>query len=57
MRDINNAAAALFQLTDNGEQMIHLFFRQRRGWLIHNHNLGVVGESLGNFDHLHLRYR
>ncbi|MOA11710.1 hypothetical protein D3C78_1316650 [compost metagenome] len=27
VRDINNAAAALFQFTDNSEKVIHLFFR------------------------------
>ncbi|MNH08946.1 hypothetical protein D3C79_683860 [compost metagenome] len=37
--------------------MIHLLLGQRRGWLIHNHNFSIVGERLGNFDHLHLGYR
>ncbi|MNV47642.1 hypothetical protein D3C71_1395170 [compost metagenome] len=29
MRDIDDAAAAFLQLADNGEQVVHLFFRQR----------------------------
>ncbi|MNT03546.1 hypothetical protein D3C72_1380890 [compost metagenome] len=28
MRDIDDATATLFQFTDNGEKVVHLFFRQ-----------------------------
>ena len=57
VRDINNAAAAIFQLANNGEQVVHLFLGQRRGRLVHDDDFGVIGERLGDFDHLHLRNR
>ena len=53
--DINDAAAAIFQLADNGKQMIDFFFGQGGGRLIHDHNFGVIGKRFGDFDHLHLR--
>ncbi|CAH0273879.1 hypothetical protein SRABI106_03116 [Rahnella aquatilis] len=55
MRDIHNAAATIFQLTDDGEQMVHFLFRQRGRRFVHNDDFCIVGKRLSDFDHLHLR--
>ncbi len=52
MGDINDSYVFLFQSPDHMEQQVHFIFRQRRGRLIHDHQLHVQGARLRNFNHL-----
>ena len=55
--DKDDRYTLLSELTDDTEEDIGLGFRQRRGRLIHDDDLGVERQSFGNFDHLLLGSR
>ncbi|MNV49531.1 hypothetical protein D3C71_1414890 [compost metagenome] len=50
--DINNAFALVTQFANDGEQMHHLAFGQRRGGFVHDQHVRVVGNRLGDLHHL-----
>ena len=52
VRDIDDAGIGLNETSDEVLQSGHLSVVQGRGRLIHDKYLGLVGERLGNFDHL-----
>ena len=63
--DVDDALALGLQRPDDPEQMLDLALGQRRGRLIHDENVGIVGDRFGDLDHLpagdrkvaHLRLR
>ena len=65
MGDVDDARALILERTDDPEQVLDLAFRQRRGWLIHDQDVGIVGDGLRDLDHLpvgdrevaHFRFR
>ena len=57
MRDVDDPAAAILQLLNDAEEMVDLLLGQRGGGLVHDDDLRVVRERLGDLDHLHLRNR
>jgi hypothetical protein len=52
VRDEDHAEILLLEAADDLEERGHLGVGQGRGWLIHDHDPGVVGECLGDLDHL-----
>ena len=46
------ATPLLLQSRDHREQQFGLAVGQRRGWLVHHQNAGVLRQRLGDFDHL-----
>ena len=52
--DVDDAAPLVLQLVDDLEEVVHLFLGQRGGRFVHDDDLGIVGERLGDLDHLHL---
>jgi hypothetical protein len=52
MGDVNNRDAFCLERANHSEQMRDFAFGNRRRWFIHNNQTGVVGDRLGNFDHL-----
>ena len=57
MGHIDDAAPLRLQAADRREQMLRLPLADRRGRLIHEDDLGIVAERLGDLDELHLRDR
>ena len=57
VRDVDDPAAAILQLLNDAEEMVDLLLGQRGGGLVHDDDLRVVRERLGDLDHLHLRNR
>ena len=63
--DVDDALALRLQRTDDLEEMLDLALGQRRRRLVHDENVGIVGDRLGDLDHLpvgdrevaHLRFR
>ncbi len=63
--DVDDARALGLERADDPEQVLDLAFRQRRGWLIHDQDVGIVRDGLGDLDHLpvgdrevaHFRFR
>lgn len=52
MGDIDDADAALLQVGDDLEQMVGFLLGQGRGRLVHDQNVGFVGDRLGDLHHL-----
>ncbi|MNX85707.1 hypothetical protein D3C86_1175570 [compost metagenome] len=52
MGDVDDADAALPEITNDAEEMLDLALRQRRCRLVHDENVGIVGNRLGDLDHL-----
>ena len=52
--DVNNRNALLLERTDHAEKMSHLAVGNRRSWFVHDDQAGIVGDCLGNFDHLRI---
>ena len=50
--DVDDALALGLEGADDLEEMLDLAFGQRRGRLVHDENVGIVGHSLGDLDHL-----
>ncbi len=50
--DVDDALALGLQCPDDPEQMLDLALRDRRGRLVHDEDVGIVGDGLGDFDHL-----
>ena len=63
--DVDDALALGLQRPDDLEEMLDLALGQRRGRLVHDENVGIVGDRLGDLDHLpvgdrqvaHFRFR
>ena len=53
--DIDNGDAAAAQILDDAAELFQLLCGQGAGRLVHNDQLGVKGQCLGDLDHLHLR--
>ncbi|MNC04958.1 hypothetical protein D3C75_524110 [compost metagenome] len=52
--DVDDAAPLVLQLVDDLEEVVDLFLGQGGGGFVHDDDLGVIGECLGDLDHLHL---
>ena len=50
--DVDDALALRFQGADDLEQMRDFALRQRGGRLVHDEDVGIVGDRLGDLDHL-----
>ena len=57
VRDINDAQLLIAQVADDLEQLLDLRLRQRRGGLVKDDDLGLVGNGLGDLAHLLLTDR
>ena len=63
--DVDDACALSLERADDPEQVLDLAIRQRRGRLIHDQDVGIVRDGLGDLDHLpvgdrevaHFRFR
>jgi hypothetical protein len=50
--DVDDARALGFEGADDLEQMLDLALGQRGGRLVHDENVGIVADRLGDLDHL-----
>ena len=57
VRDVEDAHAAALQLVDHLEQLAGFRLGERRGGLVHDQQLGIERQGLGDLDHLPLRDR
>jgi len=55
--DVENALPLRPQLADDREQVLRVLLGERRGWLVHDEQLGLVREGLCDLDHLAARDR
>ena len=55
--NVNDGTPFLFQPSDNGKELLLFALCQRGRRFIHNDQLGIVGNCLRNFNHLHLSNR
>ena len=55
VRDINDSHTFGLQLCDGLEELCGFFIGQRRGWLVHDDDLGLMIQCLCDLDHLLLR--
>ncbi len=52
MTDVNNGHPVGLHFFDNGKQFVDFADAERRGWLIHNNEVGFVVQGFGHFNHL-----
>ena len=54
VRNVNDCHILFLQVFYNPEEVLHFRLRDSRSRLIHNDNLGIIGNRFGNLNHLHL---
>ena len=52
VRDVDDGAPAGLEVRHDPEELIHLALRERRGGLVHDQDVGLVGDGARNLDHL-----
>ena len=52
MGDVDDADAPVAQAVDHLEELVDLRLGQGAGWLVHDEHLGILGQGLGDLDHL-----